>query len=121
MTIPLALLLIVILLIYDAMFLKMLVNRKKKVIFAIYIENGKLTSTEGSIPADFLSLCTELCQRYKPGKLKITAILIPKKVVNKNYQQPLSNLNFSGTLDDVLKAKLINEYELYRYTTPNTN
>jgi len=101
MTLSLAFLLIVILIIYDLMFLKMLSNRKQKILFSIYIEDGEIQSTEGQIATDFLSATKELCKIYQPGKIKITAV--------KNKQK--SELCFSGTLPDEFKEKLLNLWE----------
>ncbi|MFK5984345.1 MAG: hypothetical protein QM479_02815 [Pseudomonadota bacterium] len=105
MTLSLAFLLVVILLIYDMMFLKMLRKRKQKILFSIYIEAGEIDSTEGDIPNHFLVATKELCRVYQPGKLKIMAVLKPKPEHNK-----FSELCFSGTLDDKLKTQLINLY-----------
>lgn len=96
MTLSLAFLLIVILIIYDLMFLKMLFNRKQKILFSIYIEDGEIQSIEGKIADDFLSVTKNLCRIYQPGKIKIMAV--------KNKQN--SELVFSGTLPDELKNKL---------------
>ena len=100
MTIPLALLLIVILLIYDYLFLKMLFNRKRKIKFSIHIENGEVQSVEGDISEYFLSNVKKLCEIYRPGKIKIMAVL--KKQSPENSHK----LQFSGTLPDELKNKL---------------
>ena len=96
MTLSLAFLLIVILIIYDLMFLKMLFNRRHKTLFSIYIEEGEIISTEGSIQSEFLSATKDLCRIYQPGKIKIMAV--------KNKQN--AELVFSGTLPDELKNRL---------------
>ena len=100
MTISMALLLIIILLLYDFMFLKMLLNRKRKIKFSIYIENGEIQSIEGDISAEFLSNTKDLCKIYMPGKIKIMAVL------NKSSHK----LQFSGTLPDELKSKLLTSW-----------
>jgi hypothetical protein len=104
MTISMAFLLIVILLLYDFMFLKILLNRKRKIKFSIYIENGEIQSTEGDIAAEFLSETKVLCKIYKPGKVKITAVL------KKHSNQHSYELQFSGTLPDELKTRLVTSF-----------
>jgi hypothetical protein len=101
MTLSLAFLLIAILLIYDLMFLKMLSNRKHKILFSIYIEDGAIQSTEGKIADDFLSATKDLCRIYQPGKIKIMAIKDKQK----------AKLVFSGTLPEDFKNKLNNLWQ----------
>ena len=102
MTLPLAILIIVILLIYDAFFLKLLLNKKQRTIFVIYVEDGEITSTEGEIPDDFLLKSKKLCQLHHPGMLKISA---------KKYHKS-SKLEFSGVLTDELQQQLESNYKL---------
>jgi len=97
MTLSLAFLLIVILIIYDLMFLKMLSNRKNKTIFSIYVEDGEVILTEGKIAQDFLTATENLCKTYQPGKIKISAVKNNQKI----------ELNFSGTLAEELREKLL--------------
>ena len=96
MTIQLAILLIIILLIYDFMFLKMLSRRKKKTFFGIYIENSKITSIDGDVPDSFLTKVKELILIYKPQKAKLSC----KKIKN-NY-----DLQFSGDITEEFRNKL---------------
>jgi hypothetical protein len=96
MTIQLAILLIIILLIYDFMFLKMLSRRKKKTLFTIYIDNAQVTSIDGKVPEKFLLQVKAFISIYKPEKVKLSC-----NKVKQSYE-----LQFLGDATEELRNKL---------------
>ena len=90
MTISFAILVIIILFLYDFMFLRLLRNRKRRTQFSIFVDNGEIKKLEGDVTEKFYEEVRHLNALYKPGKIKISS-----KVVNKKPE-----LVISGVVDD---------------------
>jgi len=95
MTLGLAILLVIILLLYDAIFLRMLLNRKRRTVFSLSIEDGKIKQTDGNVPDAFLIRAKELCELYQPGMIKVSATVEKEQL----------HLTYSGAITKELRDK----------------
>lgn|GEM_PF-2017191 len=93
-----AIIIIVLLLLFDAVFLGLLRSRRRRVVFSFLIEEGIITHYEGDIPAEFLFDVEQLSRMYKPGNIKITGKRLRQSIV----------LDFSGPMPEELKEKYRN-------------
>ncbi|MBF0263855.1 MAG: DUF3634 family protein [Gammaproteobacteria bacterium] len=96
MTLSFAILLVVILLLYDAMFLRLLLKRKGRVRFILIIENGEIIKTEGKVPENFYQSVKSISHEYQPASLKIT---VKKSTAN-------DQIEFSLPINEELKQKI---------------
>lgn len=102
MSISFALLIIAILLVYDFLFLRLLIKRRQREKFAIYIEQGQISKTSGKIPAQLLAEIRQACQQFSPALVKIY------RLEQKNTHQ----LIISGSTDERFNAQINEKYQL---------
>ena len=95
MSLASALGIVVILLLFDAVFFGFLLKRKRRIIFTVFVEEGVIKSHEGDIPSEFLFDVDQLSRIYKPGNIKISGIRRHDSIY----------LEFSGPMPDELKEK----------------
>jgi len=96
MTFSLAILLIIILLLYDVIFLRLLLKRNGRIRFKLIIHNGVIIETEGKVPERFYQQVKLLCEEYQPVHLSIKG----------KQASPKDLIEFSYPINEDLKEKL---------------